>query len=175
MTYQGTIIRWNDERGFGFIREESSTAEIFAHISSFAQRAPRPQTGERVTFTLIDNAKGRKEAKNIRYLDRPAPPRPSRPRQHTPSSNLKPLFITVCFIIIAAFAYRAYQAWRQDNHSAPLVAHETSAPANFTCDGRKYCSQMTSCAEAKNYLKYCPAVEMDGDHDGIPCESQWCQ
>ncbi len=47
-------------------------------------------------------------------------------------------------------------------------------PPAFKCDGRKYCSQMTSCSEAKLYLKNCPGVEMDGDHDGVPCEQQWC-
>ena len=49
-----------------------------------------------------------------------------------------------------------------------------AAPA-YRCDGRKRCSQMTSCAEAKFFLANCPTVEMDGDHDGIPCERQWCQ
>jgi len=44
----------------------------------------------------------------------------------------------------------------------------------FRCDGRTYCSQMTSCAEAKYFLAHCPNVKMDGDHDGIPCERQWC-
>ncbi len=44
----------------------------------------------------------------------------------------------------------------------------------FHCDGRTYCSQMTSCAEAKYFLAHCPGVTMDGDHDGIPCETQWC-
>jgi len=33
---------------------------------------------------------------------------------------------------------------------------------------------MTSCAEAKFFLKNCPGVEMDGNHDGVPCEQQWC-
>ena len=45
----------------------------------------------------------------------------------------------------------------------------------FRCDGRTYCSQMTSCAEAKYFLAHCPNVKMDGDHDGIPCERQWCR
>jgi len=44
----------------------------------------------------------------------------------------------------------------------------------FRCDGRTYCSQMTSCAEAKYFLAHCPNVKMDGDHNGIPCERQWC-
>ncbi|NTV11426.1 MAG: hypothetical protein HGA47_11715, partial [Zoogloea sp.] len=44
----------------------------------------------------------------------------------------------------------------------------------FRCDGRKYCSQMSSCEEATYFLQHCPDVKMDGDHDGIPCEEQWC-
>ena len=44
----------------------------------------------------------------------------------------------------------------------------------FSCDGRKYCSEMTSCEEARFFLQNCPDVEMDGDNDGIPCENQWC-
>jgi Excalibur calcium-binding domain len=44
----------------------------------------------------------------------------------------------------------------------------------FSCDKRKYCSQMTSCTEAKFFLENCPGVKMDGDRNGIPCEKQWC-
>ena len=46
--------------------------------------------------------------------------------------------------------------------------------SRFTCQGKKYCSEMKSCAEAKYYLRNCPGVKMDGDGDGIPCERQWC-
>lgn len=45
----------------------------------------------------------------------------------------------------------------------------------FRCDGRTYCSQMTSCQEAKFFLNNCPGAKMDGDQDGIPCEKQWCK
>ena len=44
----------------------------------------------------------------------------------------------------------------------------------FHCDGRVYCSQMTSCDEAMYFLEHCPGVKMDGEGDGVPCESQWC-
>lgn len=42
------------------------------------------------------------------------------------------------------------------------------------CDGRTRCSQMRSCEEATWFLQHCPGVEMDGDGDGVPCETQWC-
>lgn len=43
------------------------------------------------------------------------------------------------------------------------------------CDGRIYCSQMTSCQEAKFFLRNCPGTKMDGNNDGVPCEKQWCR
>lgn len=61
--------------------------------------------------------------------------------------------------------------------SSPAIAPaqpESDSAGQFKCDGRTYCSQMTSCAEATYFLKNCPNVKMDGDNDGIPCEKQWC-
>ena len=58
--------------------------------------------------------------------------------------------------------------------AAPIRAAVAPAGGKYSCDGRTYCSQMTSCAEATWFLKNCPGVKMDGDRDGIPCETQWC-
>ncbi len=55
-----------------------------------------------------------------------------------------------------------------------LIAPKTSSTLSFKCDGRRYCSQMKSCDEAKFFLANCPGVKMDGDRDGTPCEEQWC-
>jgi Excalibur calcium-binding domain len=59
------------------------------------------------------------------------------------------------------------------------VTESTTTPepqvfAQYQCDGRTRCSQMTSCEEAKFFLQNCPGTKMDGDNDGIPCEQQWC-
>jgi hypothetical protein len=57
-----------------------------------------------------------------------------------------------------------------------LLASEPQAQtASFKCDGRQYCSQMSSCAEATYFLRNCPNVKMDGNNDGVPCEKQWCR
>ncbi|MCL6262929.1 excalibur calcium-binding domain-containing protein [Craterilacuibacter sp. RT1T] len=34
---------------------------------------------------------------------------------------------------------------------------------------------MTSCEEATFFLENCPGAQMDGNHDGEPCEQQWCR
>ncbi len=56
--------------------------------------------------------------------------------------------------------------------AGPTTQADQRSP--FRCDGRTYCSQMTSCAEAKYFLANCPGVKMDGDRNRIPCERQWC-
>ncbi|MFI4969881.1 MAG: excalibur calcium-binding domain-containing protein [Lysobacterales bacterium] len=56
---------------------------------------------------------------------------------------------------------------------APVHGEEFPTPL-FECDGRTRCTQMTSCAEATFFLQNCPAVKVDADGDGVPCEQQWC-
>lgn len=34
----------------------------------------------------------------------------------------------------------------------------------------RYCGEMTTCTEAMHELLSCGRKELDGDHDGIPCE-----
>lgn len=41
----------------------------------------------------------------------------------------------------------------------------------FTCAGKTLCGQMTSCAEANFYLHTCGLSRLDGDKDGVPCET----
>ena len=50
----------------------------------------------------------------------------------------------------------------------PVATHTASlAPA---CGSRKYCSQMSSCEEARHYLTQCGIRTLDADGDGAPCE-----
>lgn len=43
--------------------------------------------------------------------------------------------------------------------------------AGFSCDGRHLCRQMRSCAEARYFLEVCGVSRLDGDGDGVPCET----
>ena len=64
------------------------------------------------------------------------------------------------------------QSWRSDRADSAAAGPVTAA--QFKCDGRTHCSQMTSCAEATFFLQHCPNTKMDGNNDGEPCEQQWC-
>lgn len=47
------------------------------------------------------------------------------------------------------------------------------AASVFKCDGRTHCSQMRSYEEAVYFINHCPNTQMDGNHDGEPCERQF--
>jgi len=53
------------------------------------------------------------------------------------------------------------------------TAHASAPPdrAGFRCAGKRFCREMTSCAEARFYLERCGLHELDGDGDGVPCAS----
>ncbi|MBR0680477.1 excalibur calcium-binding domain-containing protein [Roseomonas eburnea] len=40
----------------------------------------------------------------------------------------------------------------------------------FTCGTKRYCTEMTSCAEAMFHFQQCGLTRLDGDRDGVPCE-----
>lgn len=55
--------------------------------------------------------------------------------------------------------------------SSGIFSSNNYMGSSFKCDGRQYCSQMNSRAEAEYFVKNCPNTKMDGDQDGVPCEN----
>jgi endonuclease YncB( thermonuclease family) len=44
-------------------------------------------------------------------------------------------------------------------------------PGPLACGTRIYCSEMANCEEARFYFEQCGVQSLDGDGDGVPCES----
>lgn len=63
----GEIIKWDDDRGFGFIRgdDASSRGDDFIHIRSMPDHEP-PYVGDRFEFERIPGKDGRMKAVNVR-------------------------------------------------------------------------------------------------------------
>jgi endonuclease YncB( thermonuclease family) len=58
--------------------------------------------------------------------------------------------------------------WRKA-HAATRPPH--AATQGFSCGTKRYCTQMASCDEAHFYLTHCGVKALDGDGNGVPCES----
>lgn len=197
MRQEGILIKWNDERGFGFIRPLSNAEEVFVHVSVFDRQGARPQLNDRLSFEIEVGSNGRKKAVRVmrpasgRVIEsRVAPPRVAIPR---PARRGRWGFwlVVPLLVLFGVLGYRQVlrqgmkqqQPFPVQSSPLPLAAdlpqqQRTVSPAlpvaTFRCDGRQHCSQITSCEEATYFLRHCPDVRMDGDHDGIPCEDQLC-
>ena len=171
MRYQGRVTGWKDDRGFGFVTPNGGGPRVFVHISAFGQGQRRPSENDLVTYELTRDEKKRERAENVLLV--------STRRTHVRSD--RPRFLSSIFSVIVVAGLGVY-GWQY--YKSRIARVEPGVPAGssmqvgttekFRCEGKRYCSEMTSCQEATFYLNNCPGVEIDGDRDGIPCESQWC-
>lgn len=108
-------------------------------------------------------------------------PQPAHRRKGDWRGKLIPLLVLAgLFSIYSRFSADSVSPQPASSPTSAGVSAFDSAPPAPTfvrrCDGRQYCSQMTSCEEATWFLQNCPNTKMDGHGrgNGIPCESQWC-
>jgi len=71
MRIKGKVVKWFDDKGYGFVSTSDIDEKIFAHIRAFPKSAERPKISEEVTYDLIKDAKNRMQASNILYVNRP--------------------------------------------------------------------------------------------------------
>lgn len=184
----GTLKTWNSDKGFGFITPDNGGQDIFIHISNYPRAGGPPKVGESLLFEVTLSKEGKKKAINVRRPGQSLESRkPSaerhRERQERPSMMGRVMTGLLVVAVLGAGYKYLLPRFTAASEAVPMVGAASSSlasnassagVASFRCDGRSYCSQMTSCEEAKYFLQNCPNTEMDGDHDGVPCESQWC-
>jgi len=174
MKLKGKLIRWNEERGFGFINSSSVKGDVFIHISELKHMSRRPQINDVIYFDTITEENGKTKAINATIegvQQRTIRPKSSKTKNSSLTSNI----LSIAVILGIAFAaYSTYPSWSKKLLNSMSVNFVDEDFSGFSCEGKQYCSEMTSCKEARFYLKNCPNVKIDGDNDGIPCESQLC-
>ena len=58
MNHQGRLTRWNDDKGFGFIKPAAGGEDVFAHISAYKGRG-RPAGNAQVDYQLGSDKQNR--------------------------------------------------------------------------------------------------------------------
>ncbi|WP_295975938.1 excalibur calcium-binding domain-containing protein [uncultured Xanthomonas sp.] len=182
MRTHGTLIQWNEERGCGRVRLAHRETEAEVQRAAFPADGVPPRVGELISFDLEHDAQGRPRAMRVMRPGR-APASPARAAPRPRRGLWLGVLMLLAVLAIAAYVALRFVAAPQASPAAPSApvssaptapTAPTTAPA-FHCDGRTHCAQMTSCDEAVYFLQHCPGVEMDGNHDGVPCERQWCR
>jgi len=187
--YKGQLVRWNDERGFGFLQSNTNSSDIFIHISALNGMKRRPVVGDVVFYQLHRKKDGKCAAVNARIqsvAERRSLATSRIRTEYRPRSSSS--FFSYFMMILALGGVAAYlfrerffsvDLLRQTKDKLSLVLADkpsvnVPAVSKYRCEGKTRCPEMRSCEEAMFYLNNCPGTTMDGDGDGIPCETQWC-
>jgi cold shock CspA family protein len=174
MRYQGRVIEWKDERGFGFIMPDRGGPKVFLHISSFSYRTRRPTVGAFITYELSTDEKGRPRANAAQFVGE------SRPKSRRLNTVVSALTIS---LVVMFLGYVAYVRISHPNSTVSASVYKIffarealHQNPGFRCESEKSsCARMSSCAEAFFHQEQCGVSVMDGDGDGIPCEQQLCR
>ena len=63
---KGFLKTWKDDRGFGFIKPEDGSDDIFIHISALKGSTRRPHRGDTVFYQVEHSDDGKSKAANVR-------------------------------------------------------------------------------------------------------------
>ena len=108
MQQHGKLCRWNDDRGFGFIKPDAGGSDVFVHISAFPRNAEKPVTGDSLSYE-IEMRDGNPQAIEIQTV-RISHSKFNRKRDNTRDSKSNAgiiifalLFLALCIIVYSKF------------------------------------------------------------------------
>ena len=68
MRLKGTLLKWNNDKAFGFITPNSGGDDVFIHKTAFENRQRTPKANDVITFSITKDKQGRYCAANATYL-----------------------------------------------------------------------------------------------------------
>lgn len=68
MRYEGKIIKWYDDKGFGFVRATKDSKDVFLHISEIQKLKKKPEINQLVNYEITKDSQGRFRAVNVSYM-----------------------------------------------------------------------------------------------------------
>lgn len=68
MRFQGTITKWKDDEGYGFITPRGGGKQVFLHISALDKSTSRPEEKSVVTYEVEVDEKDRPQARSVQYV-----------------------------------------------------------------------------------------------------------
>ena len=63
---KGFLKTWKDDRGFGFIKPDDDSQDVFIHISALRGMARRPYKGDTIFYQIEEEPEGKLKAVNAR-------------------------------------------------------------------------------------------------------------
>lgn len=67
MRAQGTVVKWVEDKDFGFIAPSDGSTDLFVHAEFFVHQGRRPQVGDTLSFDIATNAEGKRRAERVLF------------------------------------------------------------------------------------------------------------
>lgn len=64
--FDGTIVSWNQDRGFGFIQPDGGGKQVFVHVRALPVRARTPKIGDKLSYEIERTSDGKTRARFVR-------------------------------------------------------------------------------------------------------------
>ncbi|POZ52453.1 DUF1294 domain-containing protein [Methylovulum psychrotolerans] len=112
MRYTGQLDTWQDDRGFGFIRPDLGGGRLFVHATAFQNRLRRPAVGDIVSYEIVDDGNGKRQALVVVYAGE---------RLRQVQSSVRPRELMIVGLVAAAFLLAVVWLGRSGQLPWPLV------------------------------------------------------
>lgn len=106
MRYQGKIIKWNDDKGFGFILPNGGGKEVFLHISAFSDAKKRPEINELISYAIAKDQTGRIKAVQAAYVTAS-----TNTTTRDDAQKINPIFIIFILLFLVFISERALKGY----------------------------------------------------------------
>ena len=134
MEYKGELVRWNDERGFGFIKSPSSEEKFFIHITALKAMPRRPVVGDIIYFQVERGEDGKARAKSARIEGLAKTTGKTRPKKggngYLLIFGLWVVFLVLVLVSVSFFVY--YRSVEEDL-------------SGYKCGEKQYCRTSSQC------------------------------
>ncbi|RKZ85021.1 MAG: cold shock domain-containing protein [Gammaproteobacteria bacterium] len=102
---KGQLKRWNDRKGFGFIKPEGDQRDVFIHISALKGMSRRPAVGDTIYYEIQTDQDGKTRAVNAR-IDGVEQIQATSQQKNSNGANNR--WLTILLIVVAALIYGVY-------------------------------------------------------------------
>ncbi len=150
---KGQLIKWKDDRGFGFIKPNDGSPEIFIHISALKGAGRRPQVGDTIFYEQGTDSNGKPRAVRASIQGVTPQPQPSvtrsrsgAPRQNGQSNRRKTndqgifgIGVGLVFVIIMVLFNLNPRPSRSPSPVASIAQPECNIKGNISVNsGKRY-------------------------------------
>ena len=98
MRLKGKLIKWNNEKAFGFILPNGGGDQVFIHKTAFSNRHRLPQINDTITFSIAKDKQGRYCANEATFLGE------KMKKKQTNNINKFSIYLSITFLCLVIIA-----------------------------------------------------------------------